>query len=278
MQELKRSHEASQNECKLLKDLSVEQEATIGTLRQDLERSRATHERALKDKVKRDHRVAKLQKKLQQSSAEIDLLKKTQESYETDYYNLEDRMKVLRKRNSFLEVNLDKANRITDVAKKSVEMKEQECKLMASLINEGAGRAGRGGSGHGGASGSPSSLAPQFSYQQQAYGHAAAAAAPSEAATVAAAAAAVAGSHGGALSPRNLFGKGSGSFSGNSVSGLTSRNPLSGGANANAKSGAQAGDGSNLSIEDELAELCVSPDSLDSGSDSDEGQEGPGDA
>ena len=113
LQELKRSHEASQDECKHLKDLAAAQEATIAQQREELSRSKVTHERALKDKVKRDHRVARLQKKLQKYAAEIDLLKKTQESYETDYYNLEDRMKVLRKRNSFLEVNLDKANRIT---------------------------------------------------------------------------------------------------------------------------------------------------------------------
>ena len=45
------------------------------------------------------------------------------------------RMKLLRKRNSFLEVNLGKANKISDDAKKTVEMKEQECKLMATIIH-----------------------------------------------------------------------------------------------------------------------------------------------
>ena len=64
------------------------------------------------------------------------MLKKTQDTFETDYYNLEDRMKLLRKRNSFLEVNLDKANKTSDAAKKTVEMKEEECRLMASIIHD----------------------------------------------------------------------------------------------------------------------------------------------
>ncbi|QDZ18157.1 hypothetical protein HOP50_01g06600 [Chloropicon primus] len=135
LQDLKRSHELCQEDCSQMKSVIGAQEATIAKQSEELERLKKLQERTLKEKVRKDHKIGALQKKVKKMAQETDLLKKTQETYESDYYNLEDRMKVLRKRNSFLEVNLGKANKITNDAKKTVEMKEQECKLMASIIN-----------------------------------------------------------------------------------------------------------------------------------------------
>lgn len=45
-------------------------------------------------------------------------------------------MQILRKRNTHLEKQAEKANSATDEARRIIEMKEQECKLMASIINE----------------------------------------------------------------------------------------------------------------------------------------------
>ena len=102
---------------------------------EEIERLKKLQEKTLKEKVRKDHKIGALQKKLKGKDEEIETLKKTRETYEADYYGLEDRMKLLRKRNSFLEVNLGKANKISDDAKKTVEMKEQECKLMATIIH-----------------------------------------------------------------------------------------------------------------------------------------------
>ena len=119
-----------------MKEVIETQNATIASQGGDLDKLRALQERMLKEKVKKDHKIAALQKKLARREQEIEVLKKTQDTCESDYYNLEDRMKLLRKRNSFLEVNLDKANKTSDAAKKTVEMKEEECRLMASIIHD----------------------------------------------------------------------------------------------------------------------------------------------
>ena len=136
LQDVRRSHESSQNECRQMKEVIETQNATIASQGGDLDKLRALQERTLKEKVKKDHKIAALQKKLARREQEIEVLKKTQDTCESDYYNLEDRMKLLRKRNSFLEVNLDKANKTSDAAKKTVEMKEEECRLMASIIHD----------------------------------------------------------------------------------------------------------------------------------------------
>ena len=154
LQELKRSYEASQADCTRMKEVIMQQENTITKQADEIAKMKKVQEKTLKEKVRKDHKIGSLQKKIQKFISEIELLKKTQESYESDYYNLEERMKVLRKRNSFLELNLDKANRITDDAKKTVEMKEQECKLMADIINDSRRSSMT----------STSSLAPQFSF------------------------------------------------------------------------------------------------------------------
>ena len=135
LQELKRNHDASQGDCHQMKGVVETQEATIARQAEEIERLKKLQEKTLKEKVRKDHKIGALQKKLKGRDEEIETLKKTRETYEADYYGLEDRMKLLRKRNSFLEVNLGKANKISDDAKKTVEMKEQECKLMATIIH-----------------------------------------------------------------------------------------------------------------------------------------------
>ena len=237
LQDVKRSQESSQENCRELKDMVDKHEHTIAMQREEISKLKKLQERTLKEKVKKDHRVGGLQKKIQKQAEEINLLKKTQESYESDYYSLEDRMKVLRKRNNFLEMNLDKANKTTDDARKTVEMKEQECKLMAELINESRRASGMS---------STASLSPQFSFpahppqqQQRQY--------DSKTETTAKVASSSRKSDpADPVSPVNLFSK---------REHTTSTSRL-------ATKFAEA-----LSIEDELADLVCSPDSLDGGED-----------
>ena len=147
-------------------------------------------------------------------------MRKMQETYEADYYNLEDRMRVLRKRNSFLEVNLGKANKISDDAKKTVEMKEEECKLMASII-------------HSSRTNSATTFAPQFDSQG--------APRPSPGSSYSPQGSAL----GADLSPVALF----------------KRRPFA----SHERQGTRVQAGAKeKAIEDELAELVCSPDSLDS--------------
>ena len=247
LQVLKRSHESCQEECKDMSEKIESQSATIEEQRDELEKLKKLQEKTLKDKVKRDHKISVLQKRLKASAMEIDVLKKTQDTYETDYYNLEGRMKVLRKRNSFLEVNLDKANRISDDAKKTVEMKEEECKLMASIINDSRRRT----------ISSTSSFAPQFSFD---VGNNNSSSSGGGGNSISKGKEVVSPMRRnttsgiqttGAISPVNLF----------------KRNAFGSGAN-NARRGV-----TSKSIEDELAELVVSPDSLDSQDEDDSSQD-----
>ena len=106
-------------------------EAAYAALREDHRALRST-------KIRRDHKADRLHEKVAELSHKLEEQTKLREKREEDLAGLEDRMRVIRRKNEALERSVARERALREEAGREMQIKEEECRLMANIIRQRA--------------------------------------------------------------------------------------------------------------------------------------------
>ena len=106
-------------------------EAAYAALREDHRALRST-------KIRRDHKADRLHEKVAELTHKLEEQTKLREKREEDLAGLEDRMRVIRRENEALERSVARERALREEAGREMQIKEEECRLMANIIRQRA--------------------------------------------------------------------------------------------------------------------------------------------
>ena len=106
-------------------------EAAYAALREDHRALRST-------KIRRDHKADRLHEKVAGLTHKLEEQTKLREKREEDLAGLEDRMRVIRRKNEALERSVARERALREEAGREMQIKEEECRLMANIIRQRA--------------------------------------------------------------------------------------------------------------------------------------------
>jgi len=106
-------------------------EAAYAALREDHRALRST-------KIRRDHKADRLHEKVAELTHKLEEQTKLREKREEDLAGLEDRMRVIRRKNEVLERSVARERALREEAGREMQIKEEECRLMANVIRQRA--------------------------------------------------------------------------------------------------------------------------------------------
>ena len=99
---------------------------------------REEHRALRSTKIRRDHKADRLHEKVAELTNKLEEQTKLREKREEDLASLEDRMRVIRRKNEAFERSVARERALREEAGREMQIKEEECRLMANIIRQRA--------------------------------------------------------------------------------------------------------------------------------------------